>query len=366
MKAALKLSAAIVSDSGIEADLAAIRECRICGSGNVRFAGSVEYYSGFAWAVYDCDACRARFTRHDETIYDALHDESGSIYKVYRSLLEDATRAFQDHNLDALRQYLSQGSKYKFVIEQVEKESRDARLLEIGCSRGYLTSYFILAGYEVTGVDISESAVESAREAFGDHFVLEGDPLIEAGAPYDVIYHVGTIGCVADPLGLTRRLLRLLKPGGRLLFNSPNLESCWLIDQLWIDAAPPPDLVSIFPPGFWTNHFEKEAQVEEQIEHCHPDKALAIGLSKLFGRRWKRPVSIPLDESSDRYMTGTLGDRINGQRRIFRDNAWQLFERSVLKLGHKTHLARLAPVQPAEFGVFVKMTRRGLTQASTS
>ena len=326
----------------------------------------MEYYSGFAWPIYDCGDCHARFTRHDETIYDAMHNEAGSVYNVYRALLNEATKAFRDRDVNALKQILSRASKYRFIIDDVERGPRSARLLEIGCSRGYLTSCFILAGYQVTGVDVSKSAVASAREAFGDHFVVDGDPLIEAGAPYDVIYHVGTIGCVADPLGLTRRLLRLLKPGGCLLFNSPNLESCWLAGQLWIDAAPPPDLVSIFPPGFWMNHFAREAQVEEHIENCHQDKALAIGLSKLFGRRWKRPVPIPLDQSSDRYRTGKLSGGMNGLRRIFREDAWQVFEKSILKLGYKTRLSRLAPARPAEFGIFVKMTRRELTQAGTS
>jgi len=287
-----------------------------------------------------------------------MHSESGSVYNNYRGLLDESTKAFRGRDANALKQVLSRASKYKFIIDQVERRPRNAQLLEIGCSRGYLTSYFILSGYQVKGVDISKSAVESARDAFGDHFVLEGDPSIEGGAPYDVIYHVGTIGCVADPLGLTRRLLRLLRPGGCLLFNSPNLESCWLAGQLWIDASPPPDVVSIFPPGFWRNHFAKEAQVEEQIENCDEDKALAIGLSRLFGRRWKKPVPISLDQSSDRYLTGNVSNRMNGQRRRFRDDAGQVFEKSTLKLGQKTGLARLAPARTAEFGIFVKMTRR--------
>ena len=299
-------------------------------------------------------------------IYDVMHRDAGSIYNIYRNQLEAATQAFTKRDVAALKQNLCQGSKYKFIIEEIERGPRDARLLEIGCSRGYLTSYFILAGYQVTGVDISASAVESARAAFGDHFVLEGDPAIKAGAPYDVIYHVGTIGCVADPIGLTGRLLSLLKPGGRLLFNAPNLESCWFDHQLWIDAAPPPDLVSIFPPRFWHEHFNGDAEVEEQIENCAPDKALSIGLSKLFGRRWKKPVPIPLNQSSDRYLSGNTDNQTNGARHQFRDNAWRVFEKSVLKLGHKTGLSRLAPAQPAEFGLLVKMTRRDLQCGDSS
>jgi len=204
---------------------------------------------------------------------------------------------------------------------------------------------------EVTGVDVSPAAVQSARQAFGNHFVLEGDPAIEAGAPYDVIYHVGTIGCVADPLGLTRRLLSLLKPGGALLFNSPNRDSCWLSDQLWVDGAPPPDLVSIFPPGFWARQFSAEANVEEEIESCASDTALKIGLGKLFGRRWKAPVPVPLNQTSDHYQNGNRPGRPD-------DSSWRAFENLILRVGRRTGLSRLAPSQPAEFGVFVKMVRK--------
>src|SRR5437660_518436 len=82
-------------------------------------------------------------------------------------------------------------------------------------------------------------------------FECDDDRAMDAMAPYDVVYHVGTIGCVADPLGMTKRLLGLLKPGGRLLFNVPNRDGCYLRGQLWIDAAPPPDVVTLFPSGFW-------------------------------------------------------------------------------------------------------------------
>src|SRR5256885_3385295 len=92
------------------------KKCRVCGSHDVFKAGIVEYYSGFAWPVYDCHECLCRFTKHDESIYDALHNEDGSCYNVYRGLLEGCTKAFREHNLEALKRKLSQTSKYKFII----------------------------------------------------------------------------------------------------------------------------------------------------------------------------------------------------------------------------------------------------------
>ena len=112
-------------------------------------------------------------------------------------------------------------AKYRFVIEHVETQPTEARLLEFGCSRGYLTSYLILSGRDILAADSSTEAIETAKAYFGPHFVLADSPRIVASGPYDLIYHVGTIGCVADPIAFTRCLLRLLKPRGRLVFNAP-------------------------------------------------------------------------------------------------------------------------------------------------
>jgi SAM-dependent methyltransferase len=326
--------------------------CRVCGASDVNEIGEVEYYPGFLWKVFDCPACLCRFTCHDESIYNWLHSHSTSIYGIYRVLAEKSKRLFDQGDLVGLRRELSCSSKYKFVIESVNQQSRNIRLLEAGCSRGYLTSYFILAGYKITGMDVSRDAVAEAKEAFGDRFVMADSTAIKDGAPYDVIYHVGTIGCVSDPLGLTRDLLKLLTPGGQLLFNAPNADSCWYRGQLWIDAAPPPDVVTLFRRGFWQKHFSGAADVTEEVEMCPPDQALEIGLKNLFGRRWGSPKPLPLDASADAYQQGRLESH-NGKDRLR-----HLFERGSLKIGRAIHLSHLVPKQPTPFGLFVKMTKK--------
>jgi SAM-dependent methyltransferase len=242
-------------------------------------------------------------------------------------------------------------TKYKFVIESIERHPTDAKILEIGCSRGYLTSYFILAGYNVTGVDISAEAVAGAQESFGDFFLTADSPAVADRAPYDVIYHVGTIGCVGDPLKLTRQLLGMLKPGGELIFNAPNADSCWLKDQLWIDAAPPPDLVTLFRPGFWSQQFAGVATVKEEIEPCPPERSFGIGVSKLFGRKWRRPEPLLLEASLNDFKMARRGSAVIG------DRLWPIFERSAVKAGRLTRTLALAPTQPSPFGLLIRMTK---------
>src|SRR5215467_3611592 len=191
-------------DFAIAADDDRVSRCRICGSSVLTRCGQVEFYFGYSWPIYDCDDCGCRFTPHDNSTYDLLYSERSSCYSRYRGQAERCKILFDRGDRAGLRAELSQGSKYRFIINELDQDPPAARILEIGSSRGHLTSYFILVGRRITGVDISPKAVAAAAADFGDHFVQAGDPSIDAQAPYDVIFHVGTIGCVADPVGMTK------------------------------------------------------------------------------------------------------------------------------------------------------------------
>jgi SAM-dependent methyltransferase len=320
--------------------------CRVCKSSSVSDVGLVEYYAGFRWDVFDCRKCGCRFTQHDESVYNMLHTGVVSYYAGYSDLADECRRMFDEGNAAGLKTKLCRASKYKFVIEEVERVRRDANLMEIGCSRGYLTSYFILTGHNIVGTDASSLAIEGARRAFGENFFVRDAPEVSTRAPYDLIYHVGTIGCVKDPIGLTKELLAMLKPGGKLIFNAPNLQSLYLKGQLWMDSAPPPDLVTLFSPGFWEREFSHIAHVEEEIEMCASESELVVGMEKLIGRKWKKPMPLTLGQSDGSFAAAT-----NATRR-----AWLFSERVVRKMERMTGLSRLTPSQPTEFGLFVKLT----------
>ena len=177
---------------------------------------------------------------------------------------------------------------------------------------------------------------------------MTGDSGIQDRSPYDVIYHVGTIGCVADPIGMTRDLLRMLRPGGRLLFNAPNRDACALRDQLWFDTAPPPDVVTLFPPGFWQRQFAGVADVEETIEDELPIQNALTALRIMAGRRWRKPLPIALSNSNQ--ASTPVATNV--------DRFWNNFERLVRRFGPLTGLPSLAPACPQEYGLFVKMRKR--------
>lgn len=326
-----------------------MKQCRVCGSREVTQTGSVEYIKGFSFSVYDCGACGCRLTGHKSEVHDWMHNSGVlSYYSDYKDYAAQCRYWFERGDKKSFEAFLSRNEKYKFIVDQVNIEPIESHILEVGSSRGYLTSYFILNNRKILGVDISAEAVADSRKHFGDHFVVSGDDRVSAKGPYDLIYHVGLIGCVEDPVGLTKELLQLVRPGGKLLFNAPNRQALHLRGQIWLDSAPPPDLVTLFSPGFWRAQFSSCAEVSERVEQLPGEGALAISMRQLFHRRWVPPKAKPMKAAGEGGHAWTQPV----------SRPWRLFERAVVGAARRTRLAQLAPKRPADFGIFVTMTRK--------
>src|ERR1700722_12629636 len=141
-----------IKSISIESD--GLSRCRICGSEVIVKRGQIECYFGYAWPVYDCDDCGCRFTLHDNSVYDWFYSENRSSYSRYSSQVAKCRRLFDLGDQASLRSEYLQGSKYEFIIKHIDREPPNAKILEIGSSRGHLTSYFILGGRKITGGDI--------------------------------------------------------------------------------------------------------------------------------------------------------------------------------------------------------------------
>ena len=317
--------------------------CRVCGSRSAVPRGVVEYLAGSAAPVADCEVCGCRTTPHVEGAHEAFHRSVElPYYASYRELATECRRLFESGAEGQLRRRLSEWEKYRFVIDELSDRVSSGRILEVGCSRGYLTSWFLLRGAEILGVDVSQAAVDDATRSFGDHFAIAGSKRILDGAPYASILHVGLIGCVSDPVGLTRELLEFLQPGGVLVFNAPNKLACALPGQLWLDSAPPPDLITLFPPGFFARAFAEEAVIEERVSFVKKRRAAEIWASGILRERWVPPTP-----------AGADGPR-GGQRAA----KGRLLKRVLVRLGASGAISKLLPTYPAEFGYLVKLTKR--------
>lgn len=112
----------------------------------------------------------------------------------------------------------------------VERAGRDGRVLELGCSSGYVTQRLVANGNAVTGVDFDPTAAEEARRwcdrvEVGD---IETMPLPEVPGGYDAITAGDILEHLRDPDALLARLRPLLRDGGRLVVSTPNIATWWV------------------------------------------------------------------------------------------------------------------------------------------
>jgi ubiquinone/menaquinone biosynthesis C-methylase UbiE len=111
---------------------------------------------------------------------------------------------------------------------------RGRTLLEVGCGVGIDLVRFARGGAIVTGVDLSETAIELARRNFHLHGlaphdlrVANAEALPYADDSFDVVYGHGVVQYTADPARLIRECYRVLRPGGEAIFMVYNRRS-WL------------------------------------------------------------------------------------------------------------------------------------------
>jgi 2-polyprenyl-3-methyl-5-hydroxy-6-metoxy-1,4-benzoquinol methylase len=110
---------------------------------------------------------------------------------------------------------------------------RGKRLLEVGCGVGIDLARFAEGGAEVTGVDLSERAIDLAKRNFelhglrGELRVMNGEAMEFGDDQFDVAYAHGVIQYTADAQRLANELYRVLKPCGEAILVAYNRYS-WL------------------------------------------------------------------------------------------------------------------------------------------
>lgn len=119
---------------------------------------------------------------------------------------------------------------------------RDAAILDVGCGPGNVLYYLEREGYtNLTGVDLSEEQIAQANAMVRTATLVAGDMnlLLETEAQYDLIIGLDIIEHFTrqEAFGLVERFARALKPGGRLILQTPNAESPWASNYRYSDLT---------------------------------------------------------------------------------------------------------------------------------
>lgn len=130
-------------------------------------------------------------------------------------------------------------------VRRVLRESGISRghVLDIGCGNGKFLELMSQAGWEISGTEIRGTAYARAEKVAGIHLypVEEGMRLPLADASVDVVTIWHVLEHVSDPKALLAECRRVMKEGGMLLVEVPNVGS-WQArwsGRKWFHLDPP-------------------------------------------------------------------------------------------------------------------------------
>jgi SAM-dependent methyltransferase len=192
------------------------------------------------FGIIECATCRTQFANplcSDPAIYDDIYRNAALVpgYDRYHAFAKSVSRVKDPLGLLAERQ-----EPYWSVRESIKELPRGSSVLDIGSGLGYLTYALVRAGYDATGLEISENAVSRARARYGDHYIA-ADMFrwsLENPNKYDAVTMLEVIEHVEDPRRWIEAAYRMVRPGGMLVVTTPNRE--YYVDgSIWATEAPP-------------------------------------------------------------------------------------------------------------------------------
>lgn len=138
-----------------------------------------------------------------------------------------ATRNFNEERYGAATPGDIEDDRIRTVMRLL-RAYKGKRLLDVGCTDGFLSERFRKLGLYVVGVDASESAVEKARARCDEAHVGDLDrlPLPLPDGVVDGVFAGEVLEHIFRTEEFLEEMHRLTTPGGFMVLTTPNL-ACW-------------------------------------------------------------------------------------------------------------------------------------------
>ncbi len=109
-------------------------------------------------------------------------------------------------------------------LQMLPESMEGMTAVELGCGTGYVSAWMARRGARVTGIDLSEQQLNTARRLAAEHEVdvellhgnAEATPFADGQFDFAISEYGAAIWC--DPYVWIPEAHRILKPGGRLVF----------------------------------------------------------------------------------------------------------------------------------------------------
>lgn len=191
--------------------------CPYCGNlkSEVAFVGKDQLLDdATTYPVQRCQACQGLFT--DGSGFTSLAAYYKDAYPpVYHKTFSDGRDGDAGTNPGVAD-----------VLEKLFAERKGTvTVLDVGCGNGGFLNYLRSKGFAVAGVEINENAAAYCKAHYGIEVFNGPLELWETSQLFDVITMLGTIEHLINPTKTLSVAVKLLKPGGILVFDYPDLDS---------------------------------------------------------------------------------------------------------------------------------------------
>lgn len=172
------------------------------------------------------------------------------------------------------------------------------RMLDVGCGDGHAIERMSALGWQVHGVDTDVQAVKLAQSKGLD---ARPGALHEAdwADTMDAVTLSHVIEHVHDPIGLLKQCWGCLKPGGRLVVVTPNVDA-WMhrrAEQNWLGLDPPRHLC-LFTASALADAAKRagfcDIRVRQSVREANVQYIAAKQIAKSGRYGWRQPVPLPL------------------------------------------------------------------------
>lgn len=302
-------------------------------------------YIDMEWVfpMYQCSHCGTRMVERDKNInyHEFLYDKyNAGSYGFYFDIAKKVRDLLNGGQVEECERYLRLSSKYSKIFDFVyQNATSESRIVEVGCSTGFITAFLRSRGFNVEGIDISQTSIHLARDYFGEFYHLIDDCKINKA---DIIIHCGMIGCVDDPREFLRHYLNLLTDQGKMYFNAP-YNRADMLKEIWC-STPPPDLGYLYSEKSFSFLIDENSySISREIEY--EENTLLIYLRKIFGvKRVSYPKHFMVDVNNRKGMPGVSGLKKN--------------LKIVLKIVEKLFQGLLLTRFPKEYGMYITLEKK--------
>ena len=204
--------------------------CKICKSVSIRDTRSENILalecSPIGQHIFRCISCNFRFME------PSLN--SSEIQAIYgESYFEDTTR-----NFSYSEQMIEELRSYEITANRFHKLLKSGNILDIGCATGEFLLAAKKAGFKTTGIDVSEYAVEKAKEKGLEASVTKFNELSKLNTLFDGIHISHVLEHLDDPVYAISEIKKHLKVGGILYIEVPNQFNSFLDRLSLINKSP--------------------------------------------------------------------------------------------------------------------------------